>query len=179
MDIPLSGKQVRDIVKNKSNQDINIIPFSNIPNYDNIDELFGDKNCILLIYLSEPKFGHWCSLIRIENNNKDKKIIYFNPTGRNVDESIDFISDEFKKQSNQDYPHILKLLHDSDYNVAYMNTPLQEANTNSCGRWCALFMNKRKILEDFYDIIENPEDLFADVYKKYTNDDIINEVPII
>lgn len=150
MDQPLNGLQVQEIVGHP----IGLCLFTKMK-YKNLDDLFVN-DCCLINYLFKPKMGHWCALVRNGNT-----ITYFNPTGRFIDETIDLIKDY---KENQNYPYLLKKLYNSDYNVRYMNVKLQKDYTNTCGRWCALFMKYRFI----------GEDLFAKIFKNISNNTIIS-----
>lgn len=146
MDNPLSGKQVQDIVGHP----IKIVPFSEMHRYRNVDQLF-ENNCCLINYLSMPYMGHWVCLVRCGDT-----ITYFDPFGRTIDETIDHLPD-YKYESNQDYPHLLKLLYESDYKVRYLDQQMQDKNTNTCGRWAALFMRFRELGDEGF------KDIFGDV----------------
>jgi len=153
MDKPLNGKDVEKIV----GFPINMVPFSKMEEYK-LDDLF-TNDCCLINYLSGPRFGHWCCLVR---NKKKNTITYFNPTGRFIDEAIEFLP-EFKYISNQCFPHLLKKLYESKYKIHYMDKRLQRPNTNTCGRYCGLFMKLKGFSED--DIIN--------LLKHKTNNEII------
>lgn len=153
MDIPLNARQVMDIAGFMAN----MLPFGKVSEYKDIDELLVN-DCCLINYLSTPKFGHWCCVTK-----NDDTITYFNPTGKFIDETIDNLPD-FKHVSNQAFPHLLKLMHDSPYKCRYMDYPLQKPGTNSCGRYCGLFMRLHKLGDD--EIIRT--------LKGFSNQEIIN-----
>lgn len=153
-DLPLNVNQVEKI----TGFPINFLLFSEIVKFDDIDDIFINDVC-LINYLENPKMGHYCCLTRNRNSNK---IIYYNPTGLFIDEHIEYLP-EFKFISNQYYPHLLELLSKCNYEVHYMHYPLQKYDTNSCGRFCALFM-KFKYFDE--------EDMIK-LLKDKTNDEII------
>lgn len=156
-DKPLNGLEVQQIV----GCPIKIIVFGDIDKYE-LDQLFEKNDCCLINYLSGPRFGHWCCLVR--NGNK---ITYFNPSGRFIDEAINHLPEDFKYLSNQAFPHLLQKLYDSKYKVRYMDHCLQKNGTNTCGRYCGLFMRMRTFSED--DIIKLLGDKTNDEIIKLTN----------
>ena len=125
------------------------IEFGKISQYDSIGELMMGRDgkldpMLLIIYTSSSNFGHWVGLGIDEKRNR---INYFNSYGSFIDKAIDTIPDEHKELSNQEFPHLLKLLSESSYEVHWNNKPLQaEKNgdeyTQTCGRWVGLFLNK-------------------------------------
>ena len=134
-DYPLSGREVMDIV----GYPVRIVTFNLIDQLD-LEDLFLNDLC-LINYLHEERFGHWCCLCRDGDT-----ITYFNPSGNFIDDAREGIPDDYIEISNQKQPHLLKLLYShskkngGDYDIRYMDFPLQSYNTNTCGRWCGLFM---------------------------------------
>ena len=117
--------------------------YRDIKKYTSIDDVFGDYDCIALLYEMRPSFGHWVALTRSRERNA---IEFFDPYGYSPDEELDFVKPEFKRQSGQDFPYLSTLLHLSPYNVTYSNRRIQKKNkaTSSCGRHVLL----RCILRD-------------------------------
>ena len=115
-----------------------------------LDDLLATGGC-LINYLSSSNMGHWVGCNRVGN-----RIIYFNPSGSFIDDTIEYIPKEWASESNQDYPHLLKKLVGSNYDVEWMNYPLQKPNTNVCGRWTALFLRYPHIpVDDFINIFKS------------------------
>lgn len=155
MDYPLSGTEVLTIVNDPK---IQCLRFGDIEKFG-LGPLISNGK-LLINYLTEPMMGHWCCLVKIGNT-----IFYFNPSGRFIDEALDFIPEKNNKLLNQDFPHLLKLLHDSEYKVRYVDKQMQESGTNSCGRWCALFLKFMPILKS--------EEKFMELFENFSNDDVI------
>lgn len=142
MDFPLSGGQVQDLV----GHEIKLVPFYDIPLYQNDIESLFINECCLINYLSSPQMGHWCCLLK-----KDNTIYYFNPVGRFIDEAIEKLPKKYAKESNQDYPYLAQLfLNNPQYNYRYMDKRLQRKDTLTCGRWCGLFLRLKVDEEKFY-----------------------------
>jgi len=142
-DYPLSTSQVVELV----GHDIKMVPFYDVPKYNNIDDLFVN-DCCLLNYLSQPMIGHWCCLVRDKDINT---IYYFNPTGRFIDDAIKFLPKEYAEASHQDFPYLADLfLRNPQYNYRYLDKRLQDKDTYTCGRWCGLFMRLKLDEDNFY-----------------------------
>ena len=98
---------------------------------------------ILIIYRTREDFGHWCCLTRSIDL---RSITYFNSYGAYIDKAMDFIPEEFKNISKQNFPYLLKLLHNSNYEIHFNDVQLQvmDGKSATCGRWCGLFMKASK-----------------------------------
>jgi hypothetical protein len=143
----LSNREVLNLVNNKAN----LLLYKDLHNFNNIDEVLGPHQACFLLYESKKNFGHWCCVFKIDNNT----IEFFDPYGYFVDDELDFIPENFRKISNQDYPHLSYLLYKSPYMLSYNEHNFQELakGVNTCGRWCALRMILRNYtLEEFQKI---------------------------
>lgn len=158
--IPLSTLDVLNLLDNK----VNVVIYKDLKKFKSIDQLLEPYNCCIILYESKPKFGHWCSIIKYGNN-----IEYFNPYGGDIDNSLDNIDNNFKKNSNQDYPYLSKLFVDSNYNLHFNEFKFQKRNNNvnTCGRHCVVrcyFKN--------YDIYEY-KDILDELKGNMDYDDIV------
>lgn len=129
--IPFSGSDIKDALDG----DVKIIRYSDLKNYNSIDELLTPYNKVVLLYLTKPNYGHWCCLF-LENNILE----FFDPYGFKIDKQLEFIDDNFRKKSNQDYPYLSRLLLNSPYKLTYNDKKLQEndKDVSSCGRHCCI-----------------------------------------
>jgi hypothetical protein len=101
-----------------------------------LNDIFKNSNYVVINYLSEPHYGHWVCLYKNGNT-----INFFDSYGGYPDEQLKYIPDNFKLISNQEYPHLLKLLYKSkDYDVEYNYKKLQGNGTTTCGRWVGLYL---------------------------------------
>jgi hypothetical protein len=124
-----------------------VITYPEIAKYDSIEDLFGKDNRIVLLYVNEINgssvSGHWVLLTRVKRNGKT--LIEFNDSyGLLPDAQLDHYSDQWKRESQQTYPILTKLLHDfslkPNNEVHYNQIPFQtdSPNINTCGRHCAI-----------------------------------------
>jgi len=147
-----------------TNGQTNIYTYPQITKYNNIDDLFGDKDSITILYMTHENYGHWCCLNKINDN----LIEWFDPYGVFPDHEQLLISPEIRTKMNQDLPYLSKLLKNSKYQLSYNQYKFQEwkKDVNTCGRHCAIRILFRKIPLDKYKKI-------FDKYKQYGNPDEI------
>lgn len=129
---PLSNHDLNYLLDNKCS----IIAYPEIKKYNSLDQLLYPHDCCIILYKSRPSFGHWCVIIKIDDN----KVEYFNPYGGLVDNSLDFLNSKFRKESGQDHKYLSQLMIDSPYELFYNEFPFQETgkNINTCGRHCGV-----------------------------------------
>jgi len=136
---PLSG---RDIVTSCDNR-IKVVPYPDLAEYETIDDVFGDYDAIALLYETKPQYGHWVGLFR---HPESHTIEFFDPYAYFIDDQLEFIQKDFRRNSNQDFPHLTELLVQSDYNIIYNPVKIQakRKDVSSCGRHVTL----RCVLKD-------------------------------
>jgi len=126
----LSGQDIIEC----TDGDIKIMKYSELNNYNNIDEAFGDKDSIALLFESKPSYGHWTLLIRHPG-----VIEFFDSYGNSTDIDImDLIKDKkWLYGSGQGNASLSRLVANSDYDYVYNKTPLQKKDSDiaTCGRW--------------------------------------------
>ena len=151
----LSDKDIQKIIgKGRSK----IVTYPELSNYNNIEELFGNKNIVILLFINEivetnnslDIIGHWSVLTRKNINNKCI-IEFMDSYSLEPDEIKNDCSDEFLIESEQKDNILTKLLYDFTNNhpyneVHYNEIPFQSSDSNiaTCGRWVAMrakFMN--------------------------------------
>lgn len=126
---PLSGRELLEAIDPIPAK---IERSTNFKNYDDIDELFEGYDVVIILYETNPNYGHWCCLIRHE----DGVIEFFDPYGYKIDEQLKFIEKNFQRETDQYEPVLKKLLYNSPYPISYNNKKLQKdyKDNNSCGR---------------------------------------------
>lgn len=119
----------------------NVEVYPEIHKYDTIDELLGPHDACFLLFETEPKFGHWCAIIKYGNT-----VEFFDPYSGYPDNVLEFIPEDFKNESNQNYPYLTELLYECPYDIEFNDHKYQKKSNkiNTCGRHCAcriLFKN--------------------------------------
>jgi len=125
--IDLSGQDIIDI----TNDETNILLYSDLDNINNIDDIFNTKNNVALLYQTEENFGHWVALIK-----KNNTIEFFDPYGLSVDEELKYSEYNLRTQDGQLVPHLTHLLNNSNYHIIINKCKLQKfkQDINTCGR---------------------------------------------
>ena len=166
MEVALSGKQMLQLLDNKSN----LIQYKDVEKYDNIDTLLGEyKKCVLLYHTSQS-FGHWCALYRV-----GKTVYFFDSYGVMIDDQLKFLPKDLREDLNSNHRYLTELLYKSDYMVEYNEFEFQKKSPliNTCGRWTINRLRYPEISIDEY------HKLFKDASKKMPMDELIVQlVPI-
>lgn len=134
--------------------DVKIIKYPDIIQYNTIDELLQPYNKVIILYEFAPNYGHWVSLMKHKNN----VIEHWDSYGLKVDDEMKFIK---KMTTKKKYitPHLTKLLYESPYEILFNEFKLQSENPKiaTCGRWGAfrLVMMKYSLEEFAYIFLNN------------------------
>lgn len=191
MDKTTYSMSTEDIFK-AANRVCNFVTYPEIADYDDIDDLFelgeaaqriqarlglpADTGAVLILYMSKPSYGHWCVLTKIDGDKPTYN--FLDSYGGVIDSQRMGIPDDFRKESGQDKPLILRLLADEDNPVYYNGKTLQKVDgeTATCGRYASLYIRYNqtpvddfvKVIEDFsseYDI--DPDDVVTIVTNEF------------
>jgi hypothetical protein len=148
----------------------NIIKYSELKNYNNIDTLLPKINDYKIILIeSQQNTGHWIVLLKYKN--KDNKIVieYYNSYGMKPEADLSYIGSMMNKilgNGKDDLKDLLNNAREKGYEVIYNKKRFQSSNkkVNTCGRWILnriIMMTKFKM--DLYDYI----DFIDELKKKY------------
>ena len=129
-EIPFSGQNIIEALDGQCK----IVKYEDIHTYNTIDDLLKPYGKIAILYQVKPNYGHWCCLFLTGPDLKTLE--FFDPYGMKIDEQLEFIKPEFRKQSNQDYPYLADLMMRSKYKLQYNDKKLQIRNNDvsTCGR---------------------------------------------
>jgi hypothetical protein len=148
-DVALSNNDILKKLRNRAN----IALYPDLYKYRNIDDLLGPYGAVVLLFESEPKYGHWVCIFKRDSNT----IEFFNPYGGYPDDSLLQINKEFRKQSGQIYPILSILLLESPYYLTYNEFQFQKhgMNVKTCGRHCIVRLLFRNLdLYDYHDMLD-------------------------
>lgn len=114
--------------------DTNIIFYDDLFKYSNIEQMLKNDSCVLL-YKSQPAYGHWVCLIRNKYG-----IEFFDSYGKKPDEQKENINKDFLKLSNQYRDYLLDILIDASYKypIFYNEYKYQRKNVSTCGKHCVI-----------------------------------------
>jgi hypothetical protein len=128
--IPLSDSKVKAAL----GPDTRILKYSELKNYETINELLPKINDFVILLLEDqPSSGHWTCLAKLPSG-----YYYMNSYGQKYDSDMSVIPMCIKKILGQDRKEITRLLdgHACDWN----RVKLQGERSMVCGRWCTLFL---------------------------------------
>lgn len=119
----------------------NIILYPDMHKYNHVNELLGPNGCCFILYEWKENYGHWCCLFILNDGYYDT-LEFFDPYGAFPDSELAHVPLQFRKKSNQLYPKLAQLMHDSDYELTYNEHKFQkqQKDIKTCGRWCAVRM---------------------------------------
>jgi len=132
--IPLSGSDLERITENKSN----IIKYSDLHQYNSIDDVFEGKESVIILYLKKSNFGHWCTLFKAPW--KPETLYFFDSYGFKMDEEIKYSDEQLRIHQGKNVPHLTHLVQKSNYYLIQNKYQYQskEHHINTCGRWAGI-----------------------------------------
>jgi hypothetical protein len=145
---PLSNFNIEKLLNKKCN----IILYPDLYKYSSLDQILKPFDACVLLYQTTEDFGHWCCVIKINNN----LVEFFDPYGTFVDDELKFIDMNFREESHQLYPHLTWLLYNSPYQLSYNEHKFQKMSEDiqTCGRWTAFrILCKNMNLKEFFNLI--------------------------
>jgi hypothetical protein len=156
---PMSGEEIKNLLNN----DVKIMTYKELNNYNNIDDIFKESDNIALLYELKPKYGHWVGLI---NQPLFNRIEYFDSYGYIPDYHKKSIDKNFLIQSGQ-YKNLLsKLLYNTNKTIHYNEIPFQLKKNiiSTCGRHiCMRIMCRHLTLEQYQKIVLHKNKKTADI----------------
>jgi hypothetical protein len=125
---PLSDTKVKQALGDATR----VLKYSELKNYETINDLLPKINDFIIILLEEDvNRGHWTALMKPSSS-----YYYFNSYGTKYDTDISVIPLCIRRILHEDRREITRLLdgHPCDWN----KTKLQGEKSQTCGRWCVL-----------------------------------------
>jgi hypothetical protein len=157
---------------------INILKFSELKNYNNIDDVLGKyRRCIILFESGKLNRGHWCAILEVKPSNKKNYILFFDSYGLMIESELSdrYIPKSFQKLSNQQRGSLIKLLLNQPLPVHYNQYKLQKLkkNVNTCGKFCVFRCLLNHLTEDeFAKLLRSqkplsPDELVSIMYEDF------------
>jgi hypothetical protein len=134
-----------------------IIKYSELKNYQNIEQLLKNNDYKIILIEQEINTGHWTCILRY-----NKTLEWFNSYGLQPSIDLNYNADDKNEMLGQGIKYLNILLNEAQnrYNIIYNKKKLQssESNIATCGRWCILRILMFKFfkfnLEQFLKFIE-------------------------
>lgn len=148
-------------LKKKIGKKINVIKYSELKDYNNIDELLAPNGMFIMLYETSDNMGHWTCCF-----NRGKNIIsFFDSLGLKPDDQFHEISIQFRKDSGIDKPFLTYLLSNSNKKVEWNEYDLQSMNPEiaTCGRWCVLRLKMKHLSpKQFHELFKSGDGFDSD-----------------
>lgn len=165
--LPWSDANIKSICKGK----VNVMTVKAAVQKGSIDEVFGPHGAAVLLFETEPDYGHWVALIRVD----DDTVEWFDSYGIEPNGELKMIPRDFAKESKQDAPYLTDMIEKGGYTTVLWNqTPLQKhgEDVSTCGRWASLRVAfKHLALEDFIRLFlrqKQPPDMIVSYLTAFT-----------
>lgn len=133
--IPLSGQDLKNITNSKCN----IMRYSDLMNYQDIESVLGEWGAVILLYQQSRDFGHYSCLFK-SANDPNNTLIFYDSLGITLDKELKFSTFNTRNMGGTIVPHLTHLIQKSNYKVISNTKKLQKdafAN-NTCGRYSAM-----------------------------------------
>jgi hypothetical protein len=119
---PLSGMEMMAL-----NPDAKLYRYTDLYNYDNVEDLFGDSDKIIILYLLQSaSSGHWVALFK----NKDG-LNYFDSYGVPEDYQFELLPFKQRQKLHEEQNYLKKMLFHKK--VCFNNITYQGKGTATCG----------------------------------------------
>jgi len=143
--IDLSGSDIETITQGAAH----IMSYEQLHKYTTIDQVFGTKEAIILLYQTRQNFGHWTCLIK----QSDSVLSFFDSYGFKIDSELKYADYNLRIHQGKVVPHLSHLILQSDYKVMSNTRRLQKfaKDINTCGRYTAMRVRLRHLNNDQFD----------------------------
>ena len=140
--VALSGTDLRNITNGKTN----IMRYSDLMKYNNIDDVLGEYSAVILLYQTANRdFGHYAALFK---DAKHKNVlVFYDSLGIGLDDELNFSKFNQKNMDNKIVKHLTDLIANSNYKVDNNKIQMQKnsRDDNTCGRYAGLRVRLRNL----------------------------------
>jgi len=153
MDYMVSSEDLKNIL----GDDLKIITFSDLKNYNDIYELLPKKKDYCVIFYTDDikngvNIGHWTCLMRYKNYFE-----FFDSYGLTVNEELKFISPDKRKRYGEETDYLENLLKPVKHNYNHHDFQAWNDEVSTCGRWVIIriYLFKKGLVKEneFYNFI--------------------------
>lgn len=139
-------------IQNAFNGKIKVVLYSDLKQYKTIQDLLEPYNRVVILYYWRKFSGHWICVFKNKNGN----IEVFDSLSSWIDDTLKDINIDFRKETDQDYKYLTKLLYDCNCPVEWNDFKLQSNNAKTCGRWVIYRLKRNDLtIEQFQDLFKN------------------------
>jgi hypothetical protein len=141
-----------------------MVLYPDLHKYNNIDEVLGEHGMCTLLVESQPNYGHWVAVWKLNENT----VSFFNSYGGlNAgwpDDVLKYVPKEFAEVNFENYPYLSELLLKSPYKMTYNEYKYQKMcpDVKTCGRHVAVRLFCRDLNDkQYYDYIKHYENMLG------------------
>lgn len=161
---PLSNFEIMNALNHK----INMLTYEELLNYDNIDDVLGKYGACVLLVETKDNNGHWVCMFKTTSDDKKKEpiISFFDSYALPIDDQLNFVDSDYRKENNMMYPYLSHLFYHSPYKIEYNEHQFQKLSPkiNTCGRWCIMrLLLKHLPLKKFHKLFKKGKNIDSDV----------------
>ena len=132
MDTPLTN---HDIARSLRITDDYFVKYSDLSNYESLDQLFGSKPCLLILIEETKQSGHWVSMVR----TGPMSYLYNNSYGLKPDADLTIIGALRNRILGNTRNSIQTLKQGAT--IGYNSVRMQGARSETCGRYSIIFIH--------------------------------------
>jgi len=107
-----------------------IIKYSDLSKYDDIDDVFGDNNFVVVLIESKPRTGHWTNLLRYD----DGTIEQFDSYQGQIDGELKYVTNTMKHNLHEINYALTELLHKRKTIWSKYRYQKLDDDVDTCGR---------------------------------------------
>ena len=111
-----------------------IIKYSELSKYDDIDDVFGNNNFVVVLIVSKLNSGHWTNLLRYN----DGTIECFDSYSGKIDDELKYVTNTMKHNLHEIDYTLTELLHKRKTIWSKYRYQRLEGGIDTCGRWVIL-----------------------------------------
>lgn len=159
-----------DIMKGSDNE-CKVIKVPDLYLFKDLDDLFEDKQGVVLLYEFKPRYGHWTLLTKLPHE-KLKSCEFFDSYGYFPDDELKYIDKHYREISKQTKTQLNRLMQNSfnNYKLHYNNYQFQEHDNNiaTCGRHCLLRFAFRGLnIDEYKDLLDSFDKNYDELVTKF------------
>jgi len=139
-----------DDLKKMLGDDLKIINFNQLKDYNDIYELLPKKKDYCVIFYTDDykngcMVGHWTCLLRYYDYFE-----FFDSYGLTVSQELKFLSDEKRKRYGEETDYLENLLEPVKHNYNHTDYQKWDDKTTTCGRWVIIriYLFKKGIISE-------------------------------
>lgn len=148
MNIPINGKQIKDIFGSHCM----VITYKDLYHFTSLHDLFQHVKYVFILYEQTKNKGHWILILK-----RPRGYEYFDSYGKFVDKALLWTNPLFRKKNKME-PYLSYLFHQSKGRLEFNQYQFQKKGA-TCGRWCILrALYSDMSIDEFYSLFKKLND---------------------